>query len=931
MARVTANIPDSGWVVNPAFAQWSGASVADYIALGTELSTDGSSELYLGRILINRGSNTHFMVYLSDGVAGFSAAGPEFSDAMKSDGTITMVASNGASVTISGIGDNTEPYSWFPSNLAAVAAFGNIVAGLADQSLMVTFDDHQNEPPMVSVSADVMAVGIQGIVNLEGEASDPEGDFITYAWSANPAVGMFSSVDTPDTVWTAQSPNANTDVILTLTVSDGTNTNTASVTIAVRPGLLSIPGIAEQEVRTAANFDVQLPSATGGTQPYAYTLTGLPTGIAFNPATRRITGQFSGIQVLGLTFTVTDDGGDTFSRTFTFSSVGAYRVLIDTDEDGTYATDVFGHIARLAFAAGANGLPRQRGIAAGGGVLDCEINNSVGTYEVAQFENKPILIRKDGLYLWGGTIDDVKETRPRPSRRVITIKALGKLTAIGGNVPDDESLPGVVPASDALIRLAEVSGVLGTTQTLSDWEVEAGDDILRELRIIQEDSGTRVYEDGQGGIQLVGQGIEELWDITIAGDNAQMGDKRARWLKQDAVSASILNAAVIDGTKYTDSDSIAAHGEHLHPGAFEFVNPADAQSIAADIFSLYAQPANLYSASILLEQLAGLTNQNEVLRLLHYGNERILRVRDGNELKNVEIIHVRHTLHRGLRHVIDLQLRERDVSGISLALCTYHNRQVGYFVTLPPSDAMGRPITGHKIQYRLVGAMTWTDVASSEAGLVVNDSFTVPTDNRNYEVRAVATNSHGDQQTTPTQTLKGFSGTPRKSTPSMPVNAAYRGIRMYNDNIRNHTNIADGILGYEMEVRNPDLPDGISASPHLYETLKPFAWARFNAQVSPSNINAASNTYAQAHPNWISAYEMQRRLSSPDYSRIAANDGEAALVALDTFVHGIDTHDSGCEMRFRTVFWGSGGLDAFYEFTRGIWTSWITLDSMPEY
>ena len=151
---------------------------------------------------------------------------------METAGTVTVMASDGSTLTVTGISDSTEPYNWIPTNITDVIAFADALAGLADRSLTVTFNDNANEPPMASVSADVMSVLEGGVVTLDGTASDPDSDPLTYAWTSSGG-GMFADDTALDTTWAAPAVDANTNIMLTLTVSDGEDTDTASVSVTV--------------------------------------------------------------------------------------------------------------------------------------------------------------------------------------------------------------------------------------------------------------------------------------------------------------------------------------------------------------------------------------------------------------------------------------------------------------------------------------------------------------------------------------------------------------------------------------------------------------------------------------------------------------------------------------------------------------------------
>ena len=76
-----------------------------------------------------------------------------------------------------------------------------------------------------------------GSVSLDGDAMDPEGDRLTYAWASNGG-GRFANAAALDTMWTAPAKtNAEQDITLTLTVTDngaGTLADTAAVGVTVR-------------------------------------------------------------------------------------------------------------------------------------------------------------------------------------------------------------------------------------------------------------------------------------------------------------------------------------------------------------------------------------------------------------------------------------------------------------------------------------------------------------------------------------------------------------------------------------------------------------------------------------------------------------------------------------------------------------------------
>lgn len=71
------------------------------------------------------------------------------------------------------------------------------------------------------------------------------------------------------------------------------------------------------ESGSAANFS--LPAASGGVTPYIYTVSGLPEGLTFNAATRRITGSTTVTGSRTITYEVEDAQNTTVTRTFSLT------------------------------------------------------------------------------------------------------------------------------------------------------------------------------------------------------------------------------------------------------------------------------------------------------------------------------------------------------------------------------------------------------------------------------------------------------------------------------------------------------------------------------------------------------------------------------------------------------------------------------------
>jgi outer membrane protein OmpA-like peptidoglycan-associated protein len=87
-----------------------------------------------------------------------------------------------------------------------------------------------NRPPTVTAACDPCTVEVGRVSTVTADAQDPDGDPLTYRWSAN--TGSFTSPTNRQTPWTA--PNTPGAVPVTVTVNDGKGgTATASVNIQV--------------------------------------------------------------------------------------------------------------------------------------------------------------------------------------------------------------------------------------------------------------------------------------------------------------------------------------------------------------------------------------------------------------------------------------------------------------------------------------------------------------------------------------------------------------------------------------------------------------------------------------------------------------------------------------------------------------------------
>ena len=226
--------------------------------------------------------------------------------------------------------------------------------GLTSGSAQITISDHTPGPPPpgeeplsfgeASVDDQEYTAGTAIADMVLPEASVGTGD-ITYSVSELPAGLSFDA----DTRTISGTPEAASDgaVEVTYTATSGEATVTLTFSITVNAALtpLDLSGLfgmfLEGEGAGKANpatnheedgviravvgesYTLTLPEVMGGTPPLTYSVSGLPAGLSFDPATRTISGTPDAVTdgSVEVTYTVTDAAGASSSVPFNFAVV----------------------------------------------------------------------------------------------------------------------------------------------------------------------------------------------------------------------------------------------------------------------------------------------------------------------------------------------------------------------------------------------------------------------------------------------------------------------------------------------------------------------------------------------------------------------------------------------------------------------------------
>ena len=397
-----------------------------------------------------------------------------------------VVGSSYNAATLAATG-GTPPYVWsqtgLPAGLNLDPSSGAItgtptVAGTGTPNITVTdatLPVHQSvtKPFSITITAHVAITttslpnGKQG--TLYAGSIVATGGTPLYTWSAT-GLPAGLGIDSSSGAVTG-TPNVQGAFTMTVTVTDSTTpthqTSSKQIPITIDPGTLIIttpsplPG---GQVGAAYN---QTLGTTGGTTPFHWSATGLPSGLTLNASTGQITGSPTLGGTSSVNFTVTDSGNPVQTATKTLS-ITIQSLIITTAAlpqatagvQYSYQLTASGGVLPLTWSV--NALPRGMALDPLTGILSGAPNNPSAnpyTFTVTDSSTPPQTATK-ALLLTVKPVPVVIATTSLPAG-VVNAAYSTTLSATGGTLPYTWSTTTVLPPG----LVFSSAGVLSGTPT----------------------------------------------------------------------------------------------------------------------------------------------------------------------------------------------------------------------------------------------------------------------------------------------------------------------------------------------------------------------------------------------------------------------------------------------------------------------------------
>ena len=542
-----------------------------------------------------------------DSAFGALVPGPDFTAAVRTSVVFTFTSGDDV-LTVTGITDATDPYSWTPSNAEEVKTWasnrsaGDSVTAALTYTPAVTLADAV--APTVTVGS-IVSINEGTSTNVGATVSGGSYDTISYLWTVVSGGGTLTNTTLATATYTAPAVASNTTVVVRCTVTvagTGTNavadstasandtesftvTNVVGLAAAVAPSV-SINSVGTINEGNSKTLSAVLSGGTYDTISYNWTEVGAE-GVIFSPTAATPTYRASAVtqdttEVVTLTVTVAGTGTNATNGTSATASDTESFTVINTLANATAPTlslsdpdsinestsvDVIATVASGSYDT----ISYAWTVTTGGGTLT-NASAATATYAAPVVASDTsvtlsctVTVTGTGTNAFNGTSATVTSTR---TFSVLNVAALGD--AVAPTVAIDAVT--TVESGGAITLGATITG--GTYDTLAYNWFEVGDEgvITNNTTATPTYTANSVTEDTNEAVYLTvtaaGTGTN-----AASGSSATITDSEFFTITAPVVLAdAVAPTVVIDAVSTVESGAAITLGATITGGTYDTIS-----------------------------------------------------------------------------------------------------------------------------------------------------------------------------------------------------------------------------------------------------------------------------------------------------------------------------------------------------------------------
>ena len=391
------------------------------------------------------------------------------------------------SATVSATG-GTAPYTWSATGLPAglaIAASTGVISGTPTTSgaFSVTVDASDSGgqtaqaiyPLQINSLLTVTTPSLPGGIIQQAYSATltATGGGAPYSWSAT---GLPSGLTiAPTTGIISGTPTVTGTFPVTVTVTDSdSQTAHANYSLAIS-SLLTITTSSLPAGTILQSYSATV-AATGGTTPYTWSASGLPSGLSIAPSTGTISGTPTISGTFPVTVMVSDSGGQTAQANYSLVLVSLLTITTGSLPSGAihqaYSTTVSATGGVTPYTWSATGLPAGLSIAPGAGVISGTPTTS-GAFSVTVTVSDSSQQSAQAIYSFQISSPFTITTPSLPNGRIQQAYS-ATVAATGGTTPFTWSASGlpsglsIAPNTGVISGTPATSGTFSVTVTVSD-------------------------------------------------------------------------------------------------------------------------------------------------------------------------------------------------------------------------------------------------------------------------------------------------------------------------------------------------------------------------------------------------------------------------------------------------------------------------------